>query len=333
MDPINSCDPPDHTFNGSNAGRGSDRNGIEMSPFIRGGDPESNPNIRIPSSRSPRHATARGNPRATASSIGAGRSKAAVSRLLNVLAPLENTLQDRKKSFLLLLSTLFVALVIMISVKHKAVDIESNVGAGDHTAVRHPNLPPEVKQVIAEPVTDNADAVAATEEAPAEGSVAAVEETPAANQVSSGSDAAPPPEPHIVNTEGYESKELRTPTFFVPGTEDAAVGSSAGGGFNDYPTTNHFQHNHPEVPSAKSWGWFAFEDPDPKWRGKPRPQPDFASVEHRDVKGSDFPEGAWQKDAAYMKQFLYEAKKLVNRTMESIFAGEKTCHLTWIGHA
>ena len=126
---------------------------------------------------------------------------------------------------------------------------------------------------------------------------------------------------HIVNIEGYQPTEMTSPTFFIPGTENAPRGSAAGGGY-DYPIINHFQHRNPTLPMAKVWGFFDFEDPDPNWRGKMRPQPDFGSVDHRDVKGKDFPQGAWQSDQEYMKRFLEEAKKLVNRTMESIFAGE-----------
>ena len=126
---------------------------------------------------------------------------------------------------------------------------------------------------------------------------------------------------HSVNVDhtGYQPKEMIPTTFFLPGTEDAPRGSAAGGGF-EYPLTNHFQIRNPNSPTASTWGFFDFEDPKEEWRGKVRPIPNFESVPHRDVKGSDFPDGAWQKDAEYMTQFLSEAKKLVNRTMEAIYA-------------
>lgn len=128
------------------------------------------------------------------------------------------------------------------------------------------------------------------------------------------------PKPHVtVDHAGYQPTEMIKPTFYLPGTEDAPRGSAAGGGF-DYPLTNHFQFRDPDSPTASSWGFFDFEDPKEEWRGKVRPIPDFESVPHRDVKGSDFPDGAWQKDDEYMTEFLNEAKKLVNRTMEGIYA-------------
>jgi hypothetical protein len=128
-----------------------------------------------------------------------------------------------------------------------------------------------------------------------------------------------PTKVHIIDTKGYQPTEMISPTYFLPGTENAPRGSAVGGGF-DYPLTNHFQFRNPNSPTASTWGYFDFEDPSEEWRGKVRPIPDFESVSHRDVKGSDFPEGSWQKDDEYMKRFLSEAKKLVNRTMEAIYA-------------
>jgi hypothetical protein len=128
------------------------------------------------------------------------------------------------------------------------------------------------------------------------------------------------PKAHItVDHSGYQPTEMIKPTFYLPGTEDAPRGSAAGGGW-DYPITNHFQFRNPDSPTASTWGSFDFEDPKEEWRGNVRPMPDYESVPHRDVKGVDFPDGAWQKDDEYMKQFLSEAKKLVNRTMEAIYA-------------
>jgi hypothetical protein len=104
--------------------------------------------------------------------------------------------------------------------------------------------------------------------------------------------------------------------YVLPGTENAPP-LSAAKGRPYYPIINHFQYRNPTGFYAKKWGYFDFEDPDPKWKGKMRPQPDFASVPNRDV--TDFPEGAWQKDQEYMTRFLQEAKKLVNRTIEAVY--------------
>ena len=51
-----------------------------------------------------------------------------------------------------------------------------------------------------------------------------------------------------------------------------------------------------------------------------RPQPDFAAAPNRDVANADFPPDAWQRDGEYMAAFLAQAKRLVNRTIEAVYA-------------
>eukprot|EP00581_Thalassiosira_minuscula_P014555 CAMPEP_0183713532 /NCGR_PEP_ID=MMETSP0737-20130205/8350_1 /TAXON_ID=385413 /ORGANISM="Thalassiosira miniscula, Strain CCMP1093" /LENGTH=1064 /DNA_ID=CAMNT_0025942323 /DNA_START=60 /DNA_END=3254 /DNA_ORIENTATION=+ len=125
---------------------------------------------------------------------------------------------------------------------------------------------------------------------------------------------------HHINVSGYQPQTMvNASDYIVPGTEDAPP-LSAAKGRPYYPILNHFQVRNPDIHYAKTWGYFDFEDPDPKWDGKMRPQPDFTSVPNRDVNNSAFPEDAWQRSPEYMKPFLAEAKKLVNRTIEAVYA-------------
>ena len=196
--------------------------------------------------------------------------------------------QQYKKGRLVLLSVLCLSLLIMSIAKKGALDIYQKVSTGDKKTrerVEDKVVEPSEKDEV-ETRLENTN-----------------EETPKS---------------HTIDTTENQPIEMISPTFFLPGTEDAPRGSAAGGGF-DYPLRSHFQIGNPNSPTASSWGFFDFEDPNEEWRDKVRPIPDFESVAHRDIKGSDFPDGAWQKDDEYMKRFLSEAKKLVNRTMEAIY--------------
>mmetsp|Transcript_7379 Transcript_7379/g.15793 ORF Transcript_7379/g.15793 Transcript_7379/m.15793 type:complete len:1042 (+) Transcript_7379:87-3212(+) len=337
MEPSNRVDPP------AFISRDNNEEVVENQPFIRGGEPKSD--VRASSPRRPQRP-------ATSSRIGSGKGKAATSSFAQVLSPLEDTLHSRKKAFMLLVSTLLVALIIMVSVKHRAVDIEKDVGKGDHAVSHHANpdlipSPKEVEQEASAAASPHAS-VEEPAEKPAEELVSVPSDKPVdepanepanepaandsatlapAEEIFNKIDSDPavldttPTDYHEIDLSGYKVQgPPRKPTFYLPGTENTVPGSATGGRIEDYPITNHFQHRNPTSPTAKTWGWFDFEDPDPLWRGKPRPQPDFDSAENRDVMVADFPDGAWQKDDAYMKRFLEEARKLVNRTMESIYA-------------
>ncbi|KAL9178465.1 hypothetical protein ACHAXT_003795 [Thalassiosira profunda] len=124
---------------------------------------------------------------------------------------------------------------------------------------------------------------------------------------------------HMVDVESYQPKSMvNVSDYILPGTEDAPP-LSAAKGRPYFPILNHFQHRNPTSVYAKKWGYFDFEDPDPRWDGKMRPQPDFTKAPNRDVSNDDFPEGAWQKDKAYMEAFLKQAKLLVNRSIEGVY--------------
>ena len=58
------------------------------------------------------------------------------------------------------------------------------------------------------------------------------------------------------------------------------------------------------------------------WRGAtPRtPQELVARYPHGDVPFAAFPEDAWQKDAAFVQQYLEDAKSLVARAKRAIYA-------------
>lgn len=235
----------------------------------------------------------------------------------------------------------------MLMAKKGAVGIEQKVELGEKEVVHHVDLDHHYQENIVEVKSDekNVDAVnppvevdnhVKAEQPKDEPMAEQAMDEPKAESITEGQNAkeekdetekpikdevkTETPKAHItVDHARYQPTEMIKPTFYLPGTEDAPRGSAAGGGF-DYPLTNHFQYRNPESPTASTWGYFDFEDPKEEWRGKVRPIPDFESVPHRDVKNSDFPDGAWQRDDEYITQFLSEAKKLVNRTMEGIYA-------------
>ncbi len=124
-----------------------------------------------------------------------------------------------------------------------------------------------------------------------------------------------------VNIDGYQPTTMIYPSnYTLPGTETAPP-LSAAKGRPYYPILNHFQSRNPSSPYASTFGFFNFRDPNPDWDGKMRPQPlNYQDVPNRDVKNSDFPKDAWQTDEEYMKAFLLQAKLLVNRTIEAVYA-------------
>lgn len=188
----------------------------------------------------------------------------------------------KKKMLLVFLGVLMVALAGMVAVKGDAVDLEKIVEEGEIEVAHH----------------DDSTITTAT-------------------KGKSKSSSSPPV--HTIDLDGYLPKSMVLDSNYVlPGTENAPP-LSAAKGRPYYPIINHFQNRNPTGFYAKKWGYFDLEDPDPKWKGKMRPQPDFASAPNRDVKSTDFPDGAWQKDKEYMTRFLEEAKKLVNRTIEAVY--------------
>ena len=188
---------------------------------------------------------------------------------------------NQKKMLLLLMITLFVALLGATLEKYSAVEVELEIEEGEQEDAFH------------EHITDKKD----------------------------HQDSNNKPNVHIVNVEGYQPTEMvNTTNYILPGTENFPP-LSAAKGRPYYPIVNHFQHRNPTSSYASTWGYFDFQDPNPKWDGTMRPQPtNYHEVPNRDVANSDFPEDAWQKDDEYMKAFLYQAKLLVNRTMEAVYA-------------
>jgi len=292
MDPSSGLDPPEN-------------NNVELRPFVQG-------------SRSTR---LRG--------LGSAERNQTGSYLDTYLS----STPQRKKGLLVLLSILCFSLLVMTVVKRGAVDVEQKVELGETENAHHANLdhhqggsenvaqaqPVEPVGAPAAPALPVVVVPEAQEEVETEQQPEVKVEKTEVEEIKAKQE--PVKVVHSVNVDhtGYQPKEMIPTTFFLPGTEDSPRGSAAGGGF-EYPLTNHFQIRNPNSPTASTWGFFDFEDPKEEWRGKVRPIPNFESVPHRDVKGSDFPDGAWQKDAEYMTQFLSEAKKLVNRTMEAIYA-------------
>lgn len=68
---------------------------------------------------------------------------------------------------------------------------------------------------------------------------------------------------------------------------------------------------------AKEWGKWEFVDK----KADQRPKDDFAATfPFRDVPRDKFPANAWQTDPEYLKDFLDQSLKLVDRSMEAILA-------------
>jgi hypothetical protein len=68
---------------------------------------------------------------------------------------------------------------------------------------------------------------------------------------------------------------------------------------------------------AKEWGKWEFVDK----KADQRPKDDFpAAFPFRDVPRDKFPANAWQNDPEYLKDFLDQSLKLVDRSMEAILA-------------
>jgi len=218
------------------------------------------------------------------SSRGRGRMATAVAHGESIMAMADSDVK-KKKMLLVFLGILMVALVGMVAVKGDAVELEKIVEEGEIEVAHH----------------DDTTATTVVEEA------------------ATASSSSSTPAVHTIDLDGYLPKSMVTASDYVlPGAENAPP-LSAAKGRPYYPIINHFQNRNPTGFYAKKWGYFDLEDPDPKWKGKMRPQPDFAAVPNRDVKSTDFPDGAWQKDKEYMTRFLEEAKKLVNRTIEAVY--------------
>ena len=130
------------------------------------------------------------------------------------------------------------------------------------------------------------------------------------------------------NHDGYQpTYKVNTTNYILSGIDMHNVQPlSAMAGRAYTPITNHFQTKlDPSTTDAhastKKWGAFNFMDPDPKYHGTIRPRPiNYNDVPNRDVSNADFPIGAWQGDTLYMTTFLRQAKLLINRTMEAIYA-------------
>ncbi|KAL7493809.1 hypothetical protein ACHAWT_002711, partial [Skeletonema menzelii] len=85
------------------------------------------------------------------------------------------------------------------------------------------------------------------------------------------------------------------------------------------------------------YGYWKFKDPYPfKNKGKSRPVVDWASIKtngnplHGEISKEDFPKDSWQTDSDYITNFVGEAKALIHRVREGIYAeyGWATSSLT-----
>jgi len=65
----------------------------------------------------------------------------------------------------------------------------------------------------------------------------------------------------------------------------------------------------------KEWGAWDLKD-----EKSTRPAPDFTSVMYKDLNNDQFPSGSWQRDKEYIPKFITEARALLNRMTEGIYA-------------
>lgn len=76
----------------------------------------------------------------------------------------------------------------------------------------------------------------------------------------------------------------------------------------------------------KKWGAWDFRDDDDysdtagDGERRRRPAADFGSARYKDLPAADFPSGSWQTDPTYVRNFLAEAKALIDRVKEGIYA-------------
>jgi hypothetical protein len=66
------------------------------------------------------------------------------------------------------------------------------------------------------------------------------------------------------------------------------------------------------------WGMWTFKDP--SGDAEDRPIADFSSIDYKDLPADEFPPYSWQADEDYVTAFLLEARALVNRMTEGIYA-------------
>ena len=73
----------------------------------------------------------------------------------------------------------------------------------------------------------------------------------------------------------------------------------------------------------EEWGAWSFVDPSEDQygpMGRDRPRTDFTGVPYKDLPAEQFIDGSWQTDQKYVEQFIAEAKRLVHRVKEAIYA-------------
>ena len=72
--------------------------------------------------------------------------------------------------------------------------------------------------------------------------------------------------------------------------------------------------------TKKMWGTWLLIDNYYAENGRYRPKPDFKSVKHRDLPIAHFPEGSWQTDDEYVCKFVDQARAMIKRVKEGIYA-------------
>merc|ERR550539_1126987 len=66
----------------------------------------------------------------------------------------------------------------------------------------------------------------------------------------------------------------------------------------------------------EEWGAWEFKD----YADVVRPVQDFSQIEYKDIMNSKWQKNVWQSDEKYVKDFIKEGRKLVDRMTEGIYA-------------
>jgi len=135
--------------------------------------------------------------------------------------------------------------------------------------------------------------------------------------------AVPPPHLDPIPLPGQDSSSPIINGLSVLSNDVSSSESYVDYGATNYPIPSHVVKPDPplseqrESDLAKEWGKWEFVD---KKQGQ-RPSNDYcAEFPNRDIPRDKFPPSAWQKDTEYLKDWLDQGIKLVDRAMEAILS-------------
>lgn len=145
----------------------------------------------------------------------------------------------------------------------------------------------------------------------------AVPATPPPTEPPVPAPTAPPTEPPVASS-------LKYPIPAIPPGTPTAAAARLSRGHSWWPKDYVVRHENPPPVAtleklAAKWGTWQFTDPK---AATDRPDNDdyVSKFPSKDIPRTQFPAGAWQTDADYLKGFLPEADKLIERAMNVILA-------------